>query len=130
MEKDVDRKEIEKQVLRDVLIKSFKFPRFDTLQEYLRQRADVSDDELQEIRYQIGAMSSLERIQYESWKEHIAERKKNLFKDALPKLLISDVNEKDIGLWVELGELSEEDLNEARKKAEKLKNTKDENTVE
>ncbi|MDE0582027.1 hypothetical protein ON064_03075 [Planococcus sp. A6] len=130
MEKDLDRQEIEKQVLRDVLIKSFRFPRFDTLQEYLRQRAGVSDDELQEIRYQIGAMGSSERIQYESWKEHIAERKKNLFKDALPKLLISDVNEKDIRLWIEMGELSEEDVNEAQDEAEKLKNANEENIVE
>jgi len=130
MEKDLDRNEIEKQVLRDVLIKSFKFPRFDTLQEYLRQRAGVSDDEIQEIRYQIGAMGSSERIQYESWKEHIAERKKNLFKDALPNLLISDVNEKDIWLWIEMGELSEEDIAEARDEAEKIKNDSGEYTIE
>ena len=130
MEKDLDRQEIEKQVLRDVLIKSFKFPRFDTLQEYLRQRADVSDDELQEIRYQIGAMGSSERMQYVSWKEHVAERKKELFKSALPKLLVSDVNEKDIRLWIEMGELSEEDIDEARGEAEILKNDKNENTVE
>ncbi|WP_394120459.1 hypothetical protein [Planococcus donghaensis] len=128
MEKDFDRKEIEKQVLRDVLIKSFKFPRFDTLQEYLRQRAGVSDDELQEIRYQIGAMSSSERMQYVSWKEYVAERKKELFKSTLPKLLVSDVNENDIRLWIEMGELSGEEVEEAQSQAEKIKN--DENNID
>lgn len=130
MEKDVDTQEIEKQVFRDVLIKSFKFPRFDTLQEYLRQRAGVSDDELKEIRYQIGAMSSLERKQYVSWKEHVAERKKILFKDALPKLLISDVDEKDIRMWIEMGELSKEDVDEAWDESLNLKNNKNENIKE
>ena len=130
MEKDLDRQEIEKQVLRDVLIKSFRFPRFDTLQEYLRQRAGVSEDELQEIRYQIGAMGSLERMEYVSWKEHVAERKKELFKSSLPRLLVSDVDEKDIRLWIEMGELSEEDIGKARDEAEKLKNANEDNTVE
>ena len=137
MENNIDRQEIEKQVLRDVLIKSFKFPRFDTLQEYLRQRAGVSDDELQEIRYQIGAMGSLERMEYVSWKEHVAEkkkerkkeRKKEFFKSSLPKLLVSDVDEKEIQLWIEMGELSEEDLGEARHEAEKSKNDRDENSL-
>ena len=130
MEKDFDRQEIEKQVLRDVLIKSFKFPRFDTLQEYLRQRAGVSDDELQEIRYQIGAMSSSERVQYVSWKEYVAERKNELFKSTLPRLLVSDVNEKDIQLWIKMGELSEEEVNEARCKAENIKNERDKGITE
>ena len=117
MEKDLDRQEIEKQVLRDVLIKSFKFPRFDTLQEYLRQRAGVSDDELQEIRYQIGAMGSSERVQYVSWKEHVAERKKEFFKSTLPELLVRDVEENDIRIWIEMGDLTEDDVADAQQKA-------------
>lgn len=121
MEKDVDRQEIEKEVLRDVLIKSFKFPRFDTLQEYLRQRAGVSDDELTEIRYQIGAMSSLERKQYVSWKEHVAERKKELVNTTLPELLVSEVDESVIKLWIEMEGLSEEDVNKSWNEAEKFK---------
>lgn len=124
MEKDVDRQEIEKEVLRDVLIKSFKFPRFDTLQEYLRQRAGVSDDELIEIRYQIGAMSSLERKQYVSWKEHVAERKKELVNTTLPELLVSEVDESVIKLWIEMEGLSEEDVNKSWKEAEKFKENK------
>ena len=124
MEKDVDRQEIEKEVLRDVLIKSFKFPRFDTLQEYLRQRAGVSDDELTEIRYQIGAMSSLERKQYVSWKEHVAERKKELVNTTLPELLVSEVDESVIKLWIEMEGLSEEDVNKSWNEAEKFKKNK------
>ena len=130
MEKDLDRQEIEKQVLRDVLIKSFKFPRFDTLQEYLRQRAGVIEDELQEIRYRIGAMGSVERMEYVSWKDHVVERKKKLFRDNLPKLLVSEVDEKDIQLWIEMGELSEEDINKARREAEILKSDTNENKME
>lgn len=121
MEKKANRREIEQEVLREVLIKSLKFPRFDTLQEYLRQRAEVTEDEFQEIRYQTGAMGSLERREYVSWKEHVAERKKELFKSTLPKLLVSDVSEKDIRLWIEMGELSEEEVDEARRKAEKTR---------
>lgn len=130
MEKDLDRQEIEKQVLREVLIKSFKFPRFDTLQEYLRQRAGLNDDELQEIRYQVGAMSSVERMGYVSWKNHIAERKKELVNTTLPKLLVSEVDESVIQLLIEMEELSEEDIDEARGKAEIIKNDKNENTME
>lgn len=118
----MNRREIEQEVLREVLIKSLKFPRFDTLQEYLRQRAGVTEDEFQEIRYQTGAMGSLERKAYLSWKEHVAERKKELFTSTLPKLLVSDVSEKDIRLWIKMGELSEEEVDEARSKAEKIQN--------
>ena len=130
MEKDLDRQEIEKEVLREVLIKSFKFPRFDALQEYLRQRAGLSDDELQEIRYQVGAMSSSERMGYVSWKNYVAERKKELVNTTLPKLLVSEVDESVIQLLIKMEELSEEDIDEARGKAEILKNDKNENTME
>ncbi|WP_341959923.1 hypothetical protein NM897_09230 [Planococcus maritimus] len=125
MNDELNRQEIEKDVLCSVLIKSLKIPRFDTLQEYLRQRAGISDEEFQEIRYQVGAMASQERVQYVRWKQHMAERKKELFKSFLPELLVSDVNEDDIRLWIDMGELNDEEVEEARKKVGKIENNKD-----
>lgn len=48
----------------------------------------------------------------------------------LPKLLVSEVDESVILLLIEMEELSEEDIDEARGKAEILKNDKNENTME
>ena len=78
----------------------------------------------------LKAISSVERRGYVSWKNHIAERKKELVNMTLPKLLVSEVDESVILLLIEMEELSEEDIDEARGKAEILKNDKNENTME
>lgn len=118
MRKKLKKEEVEKEVLRSVLIESFKIPRFDTLQEYLRQRAGINEEESQEIRYQVGAMDFSERIQYICWKEHVAEQKRKLVKGRLSKVLVKNISEERVRWWFEVGESNEDEMRGLRKSRE------------